>query len=108
MKSLDDLFLHFLQDVLFAERQLLKALPKMAKSAEAPALKEGFTAHREETVHQVERLEQVFGLIGKPVKAVACMAIKALIEESDVVATDAEAGPVRDAGLIACATAVQR
>lgn len=107
MKSLDDLFLHFLQDVLFAERQLLKALTKMAKSAEAPALKEGFTAHREETVHQVERLEQVFGLIGKPVKAVPCEAIKGLIEEAEEVVEDSKSGPVRDAGLIACAQAVE-
>ena len=80
MNSLDDLFLHFLQDVLYAERQLAKALPKMAKNAEAPALQTAFTANYEETVHQVERLEQVFGLMGKPVKAVPCAAIKGLIE----------------------------
>jgi len=60
MKSLDDLFLHFLQDVYYAERQLLKALPKMAKNAQEPALAEAFTTHREETVQQIERLEQVF------------------------------------------------
>lgn len=107
MKSLDDLFLHFLQDVFFAERQLLKALPKMAKGAQAPALKEAFTAHCAETTHQVERLEQVFGLIGKPVKAVPCPAIKGLIEEADEVMSDSDAGPVRDAGLIACAQAVE-
>lgn len=107
MNSLDDLFLHFLQDILFAERQLTKALPKMAKSAQAPALKTAFTAHYEETVHQVERLEQVFSLIGKPVKAVPCAAIKGLIEEADEVVSDSQPGPVRDAGLIACAQAVE-
>ena len=107
MKSLDDLFLHFLQDVYYAERQLLKALPKMAKSAQSPALKEAFTAHREETVHQVERLEQVFELIGKPAKGVPCEAIKGLIEEAEEVIGDSELGPVRDAGLIACGQAVE-
>lgn len=107
MKSLDDLFLHFLQDVFFAERQLLKALPKMAKGAQSPALKDAFTAHCNETMLQVERLEQVFGLIGKPVKAVPCAAIKGLIEEADEVVSDSQPGPVRDAGLIACAQAVE-
>ncbi len=75
MKSLDDLFLHCLQDVYFAERQLVKALPKMAQSAQAPALKEAFTAHREETIYHLERLEQVFEHIGKPAKDVPCEAI---------------------------------
>ena len=63
MKSLDELFMHFLQDV-YAERQLLWRLPKMAKNAQQSALKEAFTAHREETVHQIERLEQVFEHLG--------------------------------------------
>ena len=107
MNSLDDLFLHFLQDVFYAERQLVKALPKMAKNAQAPALKAALTAHYEETVHQVERLEQVFGLIKKPARAVPCEAIKGLIEEGDDVVSDSQPGPVRDAGLIACAQAVE-
>ena len=66
MKSLDELFMHFLQDIYYAERQLLKALPKMAKNTQEPALKEAFLAHREETAHQIERLEQVFEHLGKP------------------------------------------
>jgi len=107
MKSLDDLFMHFLQDVYYAERQLLKALPKMAKSAQAPALKEAFTAHHQETVHQVERLEQVFEHLGKPAKGVPCEAIKGLIEEAEEVIGDSDVGPVRDAGLIACGQAVE-
>ena len=107
MNSLDDLFLHFLQDVFYAERQLAKALPKMAKNAQAPALKAAFTAHYEETVQHVERLEQVFGLIKKPARAVPCEAIKGLIEEGDDVVSDSQPGPVRDAGLIACAQAVE-
>lgn len=107
MKSLDDLFMHFLRDVYYAERQLLKALPKMAKQAETPALKEAFTAHHQETVHQVERLEQVFEHLGRSAKAVPCEAIKGLIEEAEEVIDASESGPVRDAGLIACGQAVE-
>jgi ferritin-like metal-binding protein YciE len=107
MKSLDSLFIHFLQDVYYAERQLLKAIPKMAKNAEAPALKEAFTAHLEETVHQVARLEQVFEQLGKAAKGVPCEAIKGLIEEAEEVIDATDPGPVRDAGLIACGQAVE-
>ncbi|HTI80769.1 MAG TPA: ferritin-like domain-containing protein [Acetobacteraceae bacterium] len=107
MKSLDDLFLHFLRDIYYAERQLLRALPKMAKNAQAPALKEAFTAHREETVHQIERLEQVFEQFGKPAKGVPCEVIKGLIEETDDVLGDSDVGAVRDAGLIACGQGVE-
>jgi ferritin-like metal-binding protein YciE len=107
MESLDDLFMHFLQDVYYAERQLLKALPKMARNAQAPALKDAFTAHREETVQQVERLEQVFEHLGKRAKGVPCEAIKGLIEEAEEVISESDAGPVRDAGLVACGQAVE-
>ncbi len=107
MKTLDDLFLHFLQDVYYAERQLLKALPKMAKNAQEPALKQAFTAHREETVHQIERIEQVFEHIGKRPRAIPCEAIKGLIEEAEEVLDESDAGAVRDAGLVACGQAVE-
>ena len=107
MKSLDELFMHFLQDVYYAERQLLKALPKMAKNAQEVALKEAFTAHREETVHQIERLEQVFEHLGKRPKGVPCEAIKGLIEETEELLADSDAGAVRDAGLVACGQAVE-
>ena len=107
MKSLDELFLHFLKDVYYAERQLLKALPKMAKNAQEPALKDAFTAHREETVHHVERLEQVFEHLGKRARGVPCEAIKGLIEEAEEVLEDSEPGAVRDAGLVACGQAVE-
>jgi len=107
MKSLDDLFMLFPRDVYYAERQLLKALPKMAKNAQAPALKDAFTAHLQETVHQVERLEQVFEHLSKPAKGVLCEAIKGLIEETEEVIEASDPGPVRDAGLIACGQAVE-
>lgn len=107
MQSLDDLFMHFLQDVYYAERQLVKALPKMAKNAQAPALKAAFTSHHEETIHQVDRLDQLFEHLGKPAKAIPCEAIKGLIEEAEEVISETSAGPIRDAGLIACGQAVE-
>lgn len=107
MKTLDDLTLHFLQDIYYAERQLLKALPKMAKAAQEPALKDAFLSHREETVHQIERLEQVFEKLGKRPKAIPCEAIKGLIEEGDELVEQSEPGAVRDAGLAACGQAIE-
>lgn len=107
MKTLDNLFMHFLQDVYYAERQLVKALPKMSKNAEDPALQQAFTAHCAETKVHVERLTEVFAKLGKPAKAVMCEAIKGLLAEGDEVVDDFPAGPVRDAGLLACAQAVE-
>jgi ferritin-like metal-binding protein YciE len=107
MKTIDDLFMHFLQDIYYAERQLLKALPKMAKGAQESSLKEAFTSHRTETEHQIERLEQVFEKMGKRPKAIPCEAIKGLIEETEEVLEESDAGAVRDAGLIACGQAVE-
>jgi ferritin-like metal-binding protein YciE len=107
MKNLEGLFLHFLQDVYYAERQLLKALTKMAKAAHDPELSAAFTSHREETVHQIERLDQVFEKIGKRARAIPCEAIKGIIEEGEEVVEMFEAGPVRDAGLLACGQAAE-
>ncbi len=107
MKTVDDLFLHFLQDIYYAERQLLKGLPKMAKGATEPALKEALLAHRDETANQIERLEQVFEMVGKRARGVPCEAIKGLIEETEEVLEETEVGPVRDAGLLACGQAVE-
>ena len=107
MKSLDDLSMHFLRRIYYAEQELLKALPKMAKHAHAPELKAAFTAHCEETLHHVERLDQVFSHLGVPAKGAVCEAIKGLIEEADAVIDKTTAGPVRDAGLIACGQAVE-
>jgi ferritin-like metal-binding protein YciE len=107
MKTLNDLFIHFLQDVYYAERQLLKALPKMAKNAQDASLKEAFTTHREETVHQIERLEQVFEQLGRRARGVPCEAIKGLIEECEELLEDSDPGAVRDAGLVACGQAIE-
>jgi ferritin-like metal-binding protein YciE len=107
MATLNDLTLHFLQDVYYAERQILKALPKMTKAATNEKLKQAFIHHREETEHQVERLQQVFEQMGKRARGTTCEAIQGLIEEGDDVIAEFEAGPVRDAGLAACAQAIE-
>lgn len=108
MKDLNDLFLHFLKDVYYAERQISKALPKMAKAAQSEELKQAFTRHREETQHQIERLQQVFEAIGKRAQGVTCEAMNGLIEEAEELLEEAkEPSPVRDAGLIACGQAIE-
>ena len=106
--KLEELFLDTLKDIYFAERQILKALPKMIKAAQEPKLKEGFMAHREETDGQVERLVEVFGVLGKRALGKTCEAIKGIIEEcEELLEEEPEAGAVRDAGLIACGQAVE-
>ena len=82
-KSLDDLFLDMLKDVYYAERKILKALPKMARGARSPELQAAFEKHREETELQIERLQQVFELIGKPARGKTCPAIEGIIEEGE-------------------------
>ena len=107
LQSMNDLMLHFLKDVYYAERQILKALPKMAKAAQADAVKQAFLHHREQTQGQVERLGKVFEAMGKRPQGTTCEAIIGLIEEGEELIEQTEAGPVRDAGLIACAQAVE-
>jgi ferritin-like metal-binding protein YciE len=106
-KSLNDLLLNFMQDIYYAERQILKALPKLAKAAQNEQLKEAFLHHREETQGQVERLQKAFDVLGKRARGQTCEAINGLIEEGEEVVEDFPEGPVRDAGLAACAQAVE-
>jgi ferritin-like metal-binding protein YciE len=106
-KTSNDLLLTFMQDIYYAERQILKALPKMAKAAESPQLKEAFTEHREETQVQVERLQKAFEALGKRARGVTCEAINGLIEETEEVIEEFPEGSIRDAGLAACAQAVE-
>jgi ferritin-like metal-binding protein YciE len=96
-----------MQDIYYAERQILKALPKMAKAAESPQLKQAFTEHHEETQGQVERLQQAFDALGKRARGATCEAINGLIEETEQLIEDFPEGSVRDAGLAACAQAVE-
>ncbi len=107
MKKLEDLFLHMLKDVYHAEKQLLRAMPKMAKSTESEELRQAFETHREETVGQIERLEQVFELMGKRPRGVPCEAMQGLIEEGKEVMEEAEDPDVMDAGVLAAAQAIE-
>jgi ferritin-like metal-binding protein YciE len=107
MQTLNDLTVNFLQDIYYAERQILKTLPKMAKAAQNEKLKQGLLTHLEETQHHVERLQQVFEQIGKRARARTCEAINGIIEEGDEVIEEFDAGPVRDAGILANAQAVE-
>jgi ferritin-like metal-binding protein YciE len=105
--TLEDLFLMTLKDIYHGEKQILKALPKMAKHAESEALKEALKHHLEETKGQVERIEKVFDLMQRPARGEACEAIRGLIEEGDEVMEKAKTGTVGDAGLIAAGQAVE-
>jgi ferritin-like metal-binding protein YciE len=100
IKTMDDLFVHQLQDIYYAEKQLVKALPKMADKATDGMLRQGFLTHLEETKEHVNRLEQVFEMHGAEVKAVTCPAIDGIIKEADEVAGEVEDKAVLDAALI--------
>ncbi|MFG1464404.1 ferritin-like domain-containing protein [Xanthobacter sp. DSM 24535] len=106
-KSLQDLFLDTLKDIYYAEKQIHRALPKMARAAQSPALKSAFETHREQTEGQIDRLEQVFELVGKPARGKACPAILGIIEEAKEIMEDFEGTPALDAGLISSAQAVE-
>ena len=107
MKTMYDLFLHVLKDIYYAEKQILKALPKMVKAAETPELKTALQNHQQETEGQVERLEQVFGEIDKPARGEKCEAIMGIISEGEDVIKKGDDPDVVDAGLIAAAQAVE-
>lgn len=106
-KNLNDLMLAFMQDIYYAERQILKALPKMAKAAQNEELKQALMHHREETQGQVERLQKAFEAIGKRAQGKTCEAINGLIEEGEEGIEDSPEGVVRDAGIVANAQAVE-
>ena len=106
-KTLDDLFLDTLKDIYYAEKQIVKTLPKMAKAATAPELKAGFEKHLEETEGHVERPEQIFELIGKPARGKTCDAILGIIEEGKSIIEDFKGTPALDAGLVSAAQAVE-
>jgi ferritin-like metal-binding protein YciE len=107
IKTMDELFLHTLQDVYYAENQILKALPKMIDKATNRELAGGLRAHLRETEGQVKRLEQVFERIGSTPKGVDCPAIDGLIKEADEVAGEVDDKKVLDAAIIGSAQAVE-
>jgi ferritin-like metal-binding protein YciE len=107
IKTLDDLFVHTLQDIYYAENQITKALPKMISKATDPQLKQGFQTHLAETENQIKRLERVFEMHGHSPKGVNCPAIDGIIEEANEIAGDIADKNVLDAALIASAQAVE-
>jgi ferritin-like metal-binding protein YciE len=107
IKTMNDLFVHMLRDVYYAEKQILKALPEMVQKASDSQLKQGFQTHLRETEGQVKRLDQVFELIGQKAQGVDCPAIDGIIEEADEVAGEVADKAVLDAALIAAAQAVE-
>lgn len=106
-KTLEDLFHDTLKDIYYAERKILKALPKMARGAQSPKLKAAFEKHKEETEDHVERLQQVFEMIGKRPRAKTCPAIDGIVEESEEIMEDFKGTAALDAGLLASAQAVE-
>ena len=106
-KNMKDLFLHTLKDVYFAEHQIVKALPEMARAAKSAKLKQAFEAHLGQSQGQIERLKQVFGLIEEKAEGVPCEAILGILKEGNEVVEEFEGGPALDAGLIAAAQAVE-
>ena len=106
-KTLDDLFLDTLKDIYYAERQIVKTLPKMAKAATSPELKAGFEQHQQETEVQIERLQQIFELLGKPARGKTCDAILGIIEEGKSIIEEYEGSSALDAGLVAAGQAVE-
>jgi ferritin-like metal-binding protein YciE len=107
IKNMNDLFVHTLRDIYYAEKQIVKALPDMAEKASDPALKQGFQTHLRETENHIKRLEQVFQVIGQKASGVDCPAIDGIIKEANEVAGEVEDKSVLDAALVAAAQAVE-
>jgi ferritin-like metal-binding protein YciE len=107
ISTLEEMFLDEIQDLYDAEKQLTKALPKMAKAASSEELRQAFEEHLGQTRGHVERLEQVFEAIGEKAKSKKCEAMAGLVKEGDDIASNTEETSVRDAGLIAGAQKVE-
>ncbi|GLK74494.1 ferritin-like domain-containing protein [Ancylobacter dichloromethanicus] len=106
-KTLEDLFHDTLKDIYYAERKILKTLPKMARAASSPELKAAFEKHKDETEGHVERLQQVFELMGKRPQAKTCDAIEGIVAEGEEIIESFKGTPAIDAGLISSAQAVE-
>lgn len=105
--SVDKLFINELKDLYSAEKQITRALPKMAKAATSNELRNAFQTHLEETRHQIERLERVFEMVGHRASAKTCKGMKGLLEEGEEVMKETEEGELRDAAMIAAAQRVE-
>lgn len=107
IRTMEDMFIHELSDIYSAEKQLTKALPKMARASSSPELADAFTVHLEETQGQIERIDQVVETLGIRLKRIKCAAMEGLVEEGKDVIDSIVQGPVRDAALIAAAQKVE-
>jgi ferritin-like metal-binding protein YciE len=107
VNNLQELFHHMLMDVYYAEKKILKSLPKMAEKASSKTLADAFTRHQKETEIQVDRLTEVFGMISEKPKALTCQALDGLVAEAEEIMKEAKSDAVRDAGLLAAAQAVE-
>jgi ferritin-like metal-binding protein YciE len=107
IKTMDDLFIHTLRDMYYAEKQILKSLPDMIDKSTNKELAAGLKKHEGETQNQVKRLEQVFQMIGQPAKGVDCPAIDGIIKEADHIASEVADKTVLDAAIIAAAQSVE-
>jgi ferritin-like metal-binding protein YciE len=106
-KDLNALFLDTLKDIYYAEKQIYKALPKMAKAAESDQLRGAFEKHHDETENHIQRLEQIFELLHKPARGKKCDAIEGILDEGKEIMEEYENEPALDAGLLAAAQAVE-
>lgn len=107
MSALKSLFEDQLKDIYYAEKKIVKALPKMAKKASSPELKAGFEKHLEETEGQIERLEEIFELLDKPARGKRCPAIDGILEEGSEIIDEHEPGAGLDAAMAGAAQAVE-
>ena len=107
METFEELFEETLKDIYYAEKAILKALPKMAKKASSEGLAAAFTAHYEETEQQVARLEEIFEGMGKKARGKKCPAIDGILEEGAEIMKEAKDDTIRDAGMLAAAQAVE-
>jgi ferritin-like metal-binding protein YciE len=107
IKNMEDLFVHTLRDIYYAEKQIVKALPDMIGKVTDSQLKQGFQTHLRETENHVKRLEQVFQLTGMKAQGVDCPAIDGIIKEANEVVGEVDDKAVLDAALIAAAQAVE-
>lgn len=107
MKAMNDLMLHFMQDIYYAERLGIRSMAKLAKAVDNKELKDAILAHREQSQHQIERLDQVFEALGRRAKGKTCAAMNGLVEEGEEASDEFERGPVLDAALIACGQAIE-
>jgi ferritin-like metal-binding protein YciE len=107
IKTMDDLFVHTLQDIYYAEKQIVSSLPKMIQKTSDPQLKQAFQTHLTETEGQVRRLEEVFRMLGQTPKGSNCPALDGIIEEANDIIGDVDDPEVCDAAILAAAQAVE-